>query len=141
MSLTRDVTGNGYALARTPTAAVVQYYSFNPLVAEIAVVLSILAHASVFDSSLASAAFAAGAAQIKLIESRLRLLPPATDFAALDAALDKLAAASLPIKQRVLIAATHVVTADGRILIQEAELLRALSATFDIPLPPLTSAM
>ncbi len=134
----RKTLTRSLALSRDPAAAVVQYYSFNALVAEIAVVLSILAHASVFDSSLAPAAFAAGAAQIKLIESRLRLLPPVTDFAALDAALDKLAAASLPIKQRVLIAATHVVAADGRVLITEAELLRAFSATLDIPLPPLS---
>lgn len=125
------------ALGRSPASSVVQYYSFNALVDEIAIVLSTLAHASVSDATLAPLAFAAGAAQIKLIEARLTLRPPAADLAALDAALDKLAVASLPIKQRVLVAGAQVVGADGRVLLAEAELLRAIAATLEVPIPPL----
>ena len=128
-------------LGRTPGANVVQIYSFNAVAGEISVVLSALAHTSSNVDLDARAAFAAGAAQLKLIEPQLALLAEgACDFAALDAALDKLAAASLPIKQRTLVAAAHVVGADGQILIAEAELLRAVAAALDVPMPPLATA-
>ncbi len=130
------------ALGRDPShASVVQYYSFNALTDEISVVLSVLAGVSSNRDMDARAAFAAGAAQLKLIESRLAFLDAsARDLAQLDAALDKLAAASLPIKQRTLMAAAHVVGADGQILLAEAELLRAISAALDVPMPPLSAA-
>ncbi|HWA84892.1 MAG TPA: M48 family metallopeptidase [Opitutus sp.] len=129
------------ALGRKPTDAVVQIYSFNAVTAEIGIVLSALAHASSNVDMDARAAFAAGTAQLPMIVARLTYLDPsACDFGPLDAALDKLATASLPIKQRTILAAAHVVGADGRILVCEAELLRAISAALDIPMPPLTSA-
>jgi uncharacterized tellurite resistance protein B-like protein len=130
------------ALGRDPSkASVVQYYSFNALTDEISVVLSALAHTSSNADLDARAAFAAGAAQIKLIETQLVLLDAAAcDFTHLDTALDKLAAASGPIKQRTLMAAAHIVGADGQILVAEAELLRAISATLDVPMPPLAAA-
>jgi Zn-dependent protease with chaperone function len=127
------------ALGHSPAAAVVQYHSFNAVVEEISVVLSSLARAATVDPSWAERAFAAGANQLKLIESRLQFLPEtASNLASLDAALDKLAAASLVIKQRTLLAAAEVVTADGQLLITEAELLRAIAAALDCPMPPLT---
>ncbi len=128
-------------LGRKPGAAVVQFYSFNALAGEISVVLSALARVSSNLDLDARAAFAAGAAQIKLIESQLAFLgESACGLAQLDAALDKLAAASGPIKQRTLTAAAHVVGADGQILVAEAELLRAISAALDVPMPPLAAA-
>jgi hypothetical protein len=95
----------------------------------------VLAHASLGDTG---AAFAAGAAQLKLLEGRLTAPAPSIDLAALDLALDKLATASAPIKQRLLVAATAVVTANGEVHVEEYELLRAIAATLDIPLPPLS---
>ncbi len=129
------------ALGRAPGAQIIQFYSFNAVVTEISVVLSALAHASSNRDLDARAAFAVGAAQIKLIESHLTFLDPAScDFTALDAALDQLAAASLPIRQRTLTAAAHLVGADGQILVAEAELLRAIAACLDLPMPPLAAA-
>lgn len=129
------------ALGRTPSSAVVQYHSFNAVVDEISIVLSALARAATSDPAWAESAFAAGAGQLKLIEERLRFLPEAAaNLEALDAALDKLAGASPVIKKRTLIAAADVVTADGQLLITEAELLRAIAAALDCPMPPLTSA-
>jgi uncharacterized tellurite resistance protein B-like protein len=126
-------------LGRKPgAAAVVEYYSFQAMVGEISVVLSALAFASTSNPSAAEPAFRAGAAQLKLIESRLQFVDRAAcDFAALDAALDKLAKASGPIKQRTLMASAHVVIADGQLLVAEAELLRAIAAALDCPMPPL----
>ncbi len=128
------------ALGRTPGAAIVQYHSFHAVTEEISVVLSALAHAATADPSFAHAAFAAGATQLKLIESGLHFIgAAAADLTALDGALDKLARASGPIKQRTLVAAAHVVGADGQLLIAEAELLRAVAAALDCPMPPLAA--
>jgi len=129
------------ALGRKPGAAVVQIYSFNAVIDEINVVLSALAHTASNGGLDAAGAFAAGAGQLKLLDGKLALLAPAAcDFVRLDAALDKLATASGPIKQRLLFASAHVVGADGTFLIAEAELLRAVAAALDCPMPPLTAA-
>ncbi len=126
------------ALGQRPGDAVVQIHSFNAVVDEISLVLSALARASTTDATAAAQAFAAGAAQLKLIEAQLRFVPEsAATLASLDTALDKLATASLPIKQRTLVAAAEVVTADGRLLVAEGELLRAIAAALDVPMPPL----
>lgn len=125
-------------LRREPGRALTQYHSFNAVGAELSIVLSALAHAATSDAAFAPQAFAAGASHLKLAEAKLQFLPrEAVSFAKLDKALDKLAASSLPIKQRTLLAAAQVVGADGRILITEAELLRAVAAALDCPMPPL----
>lgn len=126
------------SLGKSPKSAVVQFYSFNALHEEISVVLSTLAQSSSRDSHEARAAFDAGAGQLKLIQSQLVHRSAPIDFVALEAALDKLAAASSPIKQRTLIAAAHVVSANGSVSITEFELLRAIAAALDVPLPPLS---
>ena len=129
------------ALGRTPGDAVVQIYSFQAVTGEISVVLSAIAHAATSDPSQAQGAFAAGATQLKLIEASLRFLPAgAATLTDLDGALDKLARASGPIKHRTLVAAAHVVGADGQVLVAEAELLRAIAAALDCPMPPLGAA-
>ncbi|MDB6093610.1 MAG: peptidase Ste24p [Verrucomicrobia bacterium] len=126
------------ALGRAPQTGVPQIYSFNAVAHEISVVLSALAHTASNSGLGAEAAFAAGADQLKLVAGKLQLLSPdASDFAQLDAALDKLSTASGPIKQRTLFAGAYVVGADGAILIAEAELIRAIAAALDCPMPPL----
>jgi uncharacterized tellurite resistance protein B-like protein len=124
--------------SRKPGPAVIDYQSFQAVTHEISVVLSALAYAATSDPAYSQPAFQAGAAQLKLIESRLRFLTPEeSSLEVLDAALDKLARASGPIKQRTLMASAHVVTADGQLLVAEAELLRAIAAALDVPIPPL----
>ncbi|MEO6002096.1 MAG: M48 family metallopeptidase [Opitutus sp.] len=124
-------------LGQSPKQPVNQYYSFNALVAEINLVLSALAQASTNNIDEARTAFAAGASQLKLIQPNLSFDVDPFDYVALDAALDKLAAASAPIKQRTLLAAAHVVSSNGAVSIAESELLRAVAASLDVPLPPL----
>lgn len=128
-------------LGRNPNAAIVQYHSFHALADDISVVLSVLARSSVREAAMAEAAFAAGAAQLKLVETKLAFQPAsACGVAGLDAALEKLSLASPVIKQRTLLAASHVVSADGRLLVEEAELLRAVAAALDCPMPPLAGS-
>jgi|CXWL01.1.fsa_nt_gi Zn-dependent protease with chaperone function len=121
-------------LARKP-AQRVQFDSFAAVHGQIAVVLSALAHLSAKDSA---GAFAEGAAQMPVIRDQLALLVPAAcELEQVDAALDQLTVSSLPIKQRLLIAAGHVIASDGTVTVEEGELYRALAATLDCPMPAL----
>ncbi len=114
----------------------VDFYSFDALARDIAVVLSVFARVGSNDEAAAATACAAGAAQLRQIESQLALIPAdACGLAALDTAFDRLAAASPFIKQRTLLAAAQVIGADGVVTVQEGELHRALAAALDVPLP------
>jgi Zn-dependent protease with chaperone function len=141
-------------VAEAPSANPIQLYSFNAVVAEIAVLLSALAWAGAMqgpeqadgtvaaDPAAAAAAFRDGAAQLKLIEPRLALLAPdACDFSRVDAALDRLAGASFPIKQRLLLACACTVSHDQQIRAEEGELLRAFADALGCPMPPLLSEL
>ena len=124
-------------LAQQP-ARRVQFDSFDAVRGEIAIVLSALAQFSPKDSA---GAFADGTAQLPVIRGQLALLPPAAcGLEQVDAALDKLALSSLPIKQRLLVAAGHVIASDGTVTVEEGELFRALTATLDCPMPNLVLA-
>ena len=121
-------------LAQKP-AQRVQFDSFDAVRGDIAVMLSALANLSAKDSA---AAFAEGTEQLPVIRDQLALLAPAAcGLEFVDAALDKLSASSLPIKQRVLVAAGHVIASDGTVTVEEGELYRALAATLDCPMPTL----
>jgi hypothetical protein len=137
-------------VAGEPSATVTQIYSFNAVVDEIAVLLSALAWAGAVqspeqadgtvdaDAALADAAFRDGANQITLIAARLSLLSPERcEFARVDAALDRLAGASFPIRQRLLLACAHTVSHDRQIRAEEGELLRAFADALGCPMPPL----
>jgi len=124
-------------LAQSPARAV-QFDSFDAVRQEIAVVLSALARIGSDEPAAIAAAFAAGAEQLPLLQGQLALLDAgACGLEQVDAALDRLATGSLPIKKRLLVAAGHVIGADGTITENEGELFRAITATLDIPMPTL----
>jgi Zn-dependent protease with chaperone function len=124
---------------RAPSASVTQVFSFQAVAAEISVVLSALARLPGADEDASVRAFAEGAAQLKLVEASLALVAAADcDLEKLDAALNRLDSASLPIKQRLIVAAAHVVGADGVVTTEESELVRAIAASLDVPVPPLS---
>jgi Zn-dependent protease with chaperone function len=128
------------SLGEAPGAVRADFHSFPAVAPELSVVLSVLARAATSDPGDVNRAFAAGTAQLPLAGPRLQFLEPAAaSLAHLDTALEKLARASGPIKQRTLTAAAHTVGADGRILVSEAELLRAIAAALDCPMPPLAA--
>jgi len=134
----QKLIGRTLELGRNPGRQIERFQSYHALTDELSVVLSTLARATTADSAAAERAFAAGAARLRLVEASLRFLPEnATTLATLDAAVDKLAAASLAIKQGTLNAAAEVVVADGQLSVAEGELLRAIAATLDCPMPPL----
>ncbi len=116
-----------------------QIYSFQALRDEILVVLSAIAHASSENPTDAQRAFAQGTQLLKNLEGTPSLFPPEScSPAQLDPALNRLATAAGPIKQRVLLACATATSADGVLRVSEAELLRAFAACLDCPMPPLS---
>ncbi len=125
------------ARAERPRAPTL-FNSFQPLAADITVVLSALARAGATEPARLALAFAAGVGQLPLIAARLALASPdACSLEKLDTALDRLAGATLPIKQRVLAAAAQVIGADQVVTPREADLYRAIAAAIDCPVPVL----
>ena len=117
----------------------VQYYTLKPLVPDCAVVLSALAYVGSADPGDIQKAFGAGAPLLRAPEdSGLALLPVGQcGIQQLDAALNRLVLAVPIIKKNLIEACAHVVGADGVIVENEAELLRAIADTLDCPMPPL----
>lgn len=101
----------------------------------ISVLLSILTHSTVQDGISNEETFAAGA---DVLDLSLQLIPVSKiDFNTLNNALDELADLKPLQKPALLKACVRSITADGKIQAIEAELLRAIAATIDCPMPPL----
>ncbi|MSU41043.1 MAG: hypothetical protein EXS22_08340 [Pedosphaera sp.] len=103
-----------------------------------AVLLSCLAHAGHDDERAAKSAFATGATLLPARIASTELLPIAeANLAYVDLALDALQNAALPLKRDLLAACAATIAADGYIMAEEAELLRAIGDTLDCPIPPI----
>jgi len=124
-----------FAGARPP---VIQYYTLKPLVPDCAVVLSALANVGSSDAAEIGKAFEAGAPYLRAPDSvELELLPrEQCGVDQIDAALNRLAMAVPTIKKNLIEACVYTVGADGVIVENEAELLRAVADTLDCPMPP-----
>jgi hypothetical protein len=121
-----------------PKKPVVQYYALKGLVPECEVLLSALAYAGHVDAGPIETAFHSGVNQLKL--PQMNLLPAsACGLKEVDAALEKLNRAALPLKKSILNACAETIAADGTIKQEEAELLRAIADSLDCPVPPLIS--
>ncbi len=117
----------------------IRFRSFGPVLKDVGVLLGALARAgSGGDADAARAAFASGVSRIEdLAKTSLPFRPEEpTDFAALEKALDRLAEASFAVREKTVDAAVHVALADRAVTIEEAELIRAFSASLDCPIPP-----
>jgi Zn-dependent protease with chaperone function len=125
-----------FGLAR-PSA--VQFYTLKPLVPDCALVLSALAYVGSENPVEIQKAFDVGAPYLRAPgDSGLELLPPdQCGVEQVSTALDRLTLAVPIIKKNLLEAAARVVGADGVILENEAELLRAVADTLDCPIPPM----
>ncbi|MFW5967209.1 MAG: M48 family metallopeptidase [Persicimonas sp.] len=130
-----------YSEDTTPTS--VRYRTVSPLLAPIELLLSFLAHAGSDDADGAKTAFAEARANAnhKRLANDIELRPEERcSFEELDEALGRIAQASLPVKQHVIDAAAHCVLADDEVIVEEAELLRAVCEVIDAPLPPFLPA-
>ena len=100
-------------------------------------VLSLVSHASRGDTA---AAFAAGK---RMLGIELAAPLPISDLSAgrIDQALDELRLLAPLERPRIVRACLDSAQADGRINIAEAELVRAVAAALDCPLPPMLDAL
>jgi len=116
--------------------SVIQFYSFKPLTADCALLLSALAHVGNSEAREVQRAFEEGAGRLPINE--LLPLVPASSCGVqeIDAALARLAQSVPHIKKTVLEACAHTVSCDGLVKAEEAELLRAIGETLDCPMPP-----
>ncbi len=115
---------------RRPPA--VKYRSVDAVATEAAVVLSLLAHSG----KGGMAAFDKGMAALGVPGGVLRS-PPELNIAAVESALNELNLLA-PLKKPLFIkACVATVMADDRLTLAEGELLRAICAALDSPLPPI----
>jgi hypothetical protein len=79
----------------------------------------------------------ARAAQTLGLPDLAKLPPERCGLGPLDGALDELVQATPELKRQVLQACAEYVAADGRVVVAEAELLRAIADALACPMPPL----
>ena len=118
-----------------------RYTSPEPLVEPTNVVLSALGRGGQSSPESAAAAFEAGVKALNWPAARFQLSPESSaDLIRLDEALRTLDLASRPLKKEILLACAAAIGADGRVSVEEGELLRAISDSLDCPMPPLLDA-
>lgn len=119
----------------------VKYKELKPLIPELSLLLSAVAYAGGKGSTdKITAAYTQAVNKIKS-QTQLNLHPLAKcTLQQLDAALTKLAALTPLLKQTVISACAESVLNDGIIEISEVEILRAIAARLDCPMPPLVIA-
>jgi Zn-dependent protease with chaperone function len=132
-------------------APAVRYKSLAAVAPAATLILSALAYAGQSEPADIQRAFQAGTVPIfagpprsgeaKMGLSPLQLLPPQQcTFDTFDAALGQLAQAAPAVKRQFLDAVVACIAADGKMTIEENELLRAIAAALACPLPPVPVA-
>lgn len=115
-------------------AATAKYSKLSHLENEIALLLSLLAHAEHKSYHEAKKSFDAGKKQLPELD--IKLLPRAKiALNGLDNAIERLTLLKPLLKPRVLKACAACIISNNNISIPEAELLRAFSAAMDCPMP------
>jgi hypothetical protein len=109
------------------------------LVGPVRHVLGVLAHVGSSQPSDAAGAFASGIRALGWPGADPSVPPRDLDLRKLDRALDQLDAAAPPLKRRILSACAACIGADGKVTLEEGELLRAIADSLGCPVPPLRS--
>jgi Zn-dependent protease with chaperone function len=125
-----------YGYAQPPA---VRYRSPEPLVNPVRHVLGTLAHVGSAQPGDAARAFALGIQALGWHGVDSALPPRDLDLKSLDLALNELDAAAPQLKRRILAACATCIGADGRVTLEEGELLRAIADSLGCPIPPLQS--
>ena len=130
--LLRDLEGH-FGKPRRPR---VRHNSVAAVRSQLALLMSVLAYVGHRDPQAAGSAFAQAWRVLSLPEARL-LPHEECGLGELDAALVELDRAAPQVKKRVLEAAVACIAADRQVTAEEAELLRAVSASMGCPMPPI----
>jgi hypothetical protein len=123
-----------FVRARPP---IVKYETIPPLIGPTALVLSALARYGSTTPAEADRAFAEGVKALGWPVGPLEMAAEDVGIEAIDAALKQLAEAAPSLKKRVLEACATCVGVDGRVTVEEGELLRAVSDALGCPMPPI----
>jgi hypothetical protein len=100
-------------------------------------VLGVLAYVGSTQPSDVARSFASGIRALDRPGVDPSLPPRDLDLRRLDRALDELEAATPPLKRRILAACAACIGADGKVTLEEGELLRAIADSLGCPVPPL----
>jgi Zn-dependent protease with chaperone function len=135
-ALGRMIERHALAAYGQPRQAGVKYHALQALADPVGVLLSALAHLGSPQADQAAAAYARGMAA-----AGIGRVPPVVDAAhasvnEVGRALSVLEDASPAIKRRLLAGCIAAVDADGTVTVGEAELLRAVADSLDVPVPP-----
>ncbi|MEO8755841.1 MAG: hypothetical protein ABI624_24525, partial [Casimicrobiaceae bacterium] len=118
-----------------------KYKGLDEVGSDAALLLSLLAHAGAEEGDAAATqiAFARGARKLGLRQMPVLLRIQDVSLTLVARALARLNALAPLKKPAVVLACVECVQADGRVRVAEMEILRALAAAIDCPLPPLLS--
>jgi hypothetical protein len=114
----------------------VQYYDLKPLTGDACRLMSCIAYWGADTSDSAARAFSAGLAKMGLQTQQI----VAVDQCGLDMvdrSIQKLNQTSPIIKKRVIQGCVECIALDGKITVEEAELVRAIADGLDCPIPPI----
>src|SRR5260221_425574 len=111
-----------------------KYKDLKSVQADMVLLIATLARAGSSDAEAQKAAFAKGVARLGFSVS----LPPGAKLAAdaVTAALDRLRQVTPMVKPDIVAACVDTALADGKVVVAEMELLRAIGMAIDCPLPP-----
>lgn len=115
-----------------------RHHSLASVLKPLQVMLSALSHTGTRDINKAHGAFAAAAKSLGPEATGIKLLGP--EVCGLDTireAFDQLHDADPAVKKLIITAAAEAVAVDGHVTIGEADLLRAVAESLDVPMPPL----
>jgi Zn-dependent protease with chaperone function len=118
------------------SSAVVQFYSFNAVANDCALLISALANVGNAEASGIETAFKHGLAQLPLNVDIAPVPRSECGVQQIDTALTRLSQAVPHIKKVVLNACAETVACDGTVTADEAELLRAVADALGCPVPP-----
>lgn len=117
-----------------PTA--IQYYDMKNLLKPAGDLLTCLALWGADTQEEAQTAFNIAVTRLEVDQPPCLGSVNAAGLNAVDEALTLLASASPTLKKKIVAACTACVAADGKITVEEAELLRSITDSLDCPLPP-----
>ncbi len=124
-----------FMLKRAPA---IRYRTVDAVAQPAAIVLSTLAYVGQKQPEDVQRAFQAGAQNLL---KQAELVPrQQCTLRTFDAALTELAQVSPNVKREIISAVTACIAADGKVTLEESELLRAIAAVLGCPLPPVAAA-
>ncbi len=115
----------------------VKYHVIDQVQVECFILLSTLAWRGGSEKSIAAESFRRGSAELGIEITPAILAAEKCTMKNMDTALRRLSAASPGIKKDILRACMACISADSVVSVEEAEMVRAIAASLDCPIPPI----